>query len=113
MIKLEQELNQEYLENLCERLIFEIEIRYLIYDDAEEGNPWLQPMYLIPMWNIVEKLKKFKPYFHELDIKFPTMEVYRQPMDFSTVFPSTMIRSKEEELIFKGEKIRVKYNYII
>lgn len=108
-----QELNEEYLENLKDRLIFEIEIRYMTFGiDAKGENQWLQPMYLIPMWNIVEKIKTLKSYFNELDVIFPHEDVYRQPIDLSTVFPNDMIRSKEEEFIYKGGKIKIEYNYI-
>lgn len=106
-----QEISEEFLVNLEDRLIFEIEIRTLVYDQSE-NNSWLQPMYLIPMWNIVEKIKAFKPYFHKLNISFPTLDVYRQPIDLSTVFPDALIHIKEEEFIFNGEIIKIKYKYI-
>lgn len=110
-----QEMSQDFLCNLKNRLDFEIEIRSFVidYDSAKGGNPWRQPMYLIPMYNIVEKLKSFESYFNKLDVSFPTFEVYRQPFDLSTAFPNNMIHIKEEEFIFKGENIKVEYNYII
>lgn len=54
-----QKLNEEYLLNLSYRLDFEIELRTLAYsvDQSDGGDTWLQPMYLVPMWNIVKKLK--------------------------------------------------------
>lgn len=111
--KMLQKLNQEFLLNLVDRLTFEIEIRYMVYEGrSEEEDQWFQPMYLIPYWNIVEKIKEFTPYFIEFDVTFPLEEVYRQPIELSTVFPSSMINVKEEEFIFKGEKITVKYNHI-
>lgn len=70
-------------------------------------------MFLIPMWNILEKIKKFTQYFNELNVIFPFEEVYRQPIDFSTLFHADLIHTAEEELIFKGEKIKVSYNYIM
>lgn len=109
-----QELNEEFLINLEHRLNFEIEIRYMVYEGrSEEEDQWFQPMYLIPYWNIVQKIIEFTPFFKEFDLKFPTESVYRQPIDLSTVFPSSMISIKEEEFIFKGEKITVKYECII
>lgn len=110
-----QELNEEFLYNLKDRLIFEIEIRYMVYDGCckEEEDQWFQLMYLIPYWNIVQKVKEFTPYFEELNVRFPFEEVYRQPIELYTVFPSSMINVKEEEFIFRGEKIIVKYEYII
>lgn len=108
-----QQLNKEFLLNLVDRLMFEIEIRYMVYEGrSEEEDQWFQPMYLIPYWNIVEKIKEFTPYFDEFDVTFPTEEVYRQPIELSTVFPSSLINEKEEEFIFKGEKIIVKYKCI-
>lgn len=109
--KMLQELSEEFLLNLVDRLDFEIEIRAVVYSQSE-NNPWLQPMYLIPMWNIVEKIKAFEPYFHKLNINFPKYDIYRQPIDLSTVFPDAITRIKEEELIFNGEIIRIKYKYI-
>lgn len=107
-----QELNEEYLLNLLDRLNFEIEIRTIVHENRAELDPWVQPMYLIPMWNLVEKIKVFKMYFYELDIDFPFFEVYRHPIDLSTAFPDNMIHIKEEEFIFKGEKIKIEYKYI-
>lgn len=108
-----QELNEEFLLNLADRLTFEIEIRYMVYEGRnEKEDQWFQPMYLIPMWNIVEKIKSFEIYFKELDITFPWEEVYRHPIDLPTVFPTEMINIKEEEFIFNGEKIKVKYRYV-
>lgn len=106
-----QELSEEFLLNLVDRLDFEIEIRTLVYSHSE-NEPWLQPMYLIPMWNIVEKIKAFEPFFHKLNIGFPTFDLCRHPIDLSTVFPDAMIRIKDEEFIFNGEIIRIKYKYI-
>lgn len=103
-----QELSEAFLLNLVDRLDFEIEIRNIVY----ENETWLQPMYLIPMWNIVEKIKAFKPYFHKLNIGFPTFDICRHPIDLSTVFPDAMIHIKDEEFIFNGEIIRIKYKYI-
>lgn len=109
-----QELNEEYLLNLLDRLQFETELRYLTYDQCEnEKNQWCQPMYIIPYWNIVEKIKSFTSYFRELNVTFPFHDIYNQPFDLSTMFPADMIRIKEEELIFKNEKIIVEYSYII
>lgn len=111
--KMLQKLNQEFLLNLVDRLTFEIEIRYMVYEGrSEEEDQWFQPMYLIPYWNIIEKIKKFEEYFDELGIHFPTFDVYRQPIELSTVFPPDMIHTKEEEFIFKDEKIKVEYRYI-
>ena len=108
-----QELNDDYLLNLTYRLDFEIELRALAYsvDHSDGDDQWLQPMYLIPMWNIVKKIEAFKQYFVEFDIMFPTY-MYRQPIELSTVFPSHMIRSKEEEFVFNGEIIKIEYKYI-
>lgn len=108
-----QELNEEFLLNLLYRLDFEMELRTLAYsvDQSEGEDTWLQPMYLIPMWNMVEKLEAFKPYFNEFDVIFPT-HMYRQPIDLSTAFPHDMILIKQEEFIFKSEKIKVEYRYI-
>lgn len=106
-----QNLNEDYLLNLCYRLDFEIELRALAHS-VEDSDAWFQPMYLIPMWNIVEKIKAFRQYFIEFDITFPS-HMYRQPIDLSTLFPSESIHIKQEELIFKGERIKVEYNYII
>lgn len=110
-----QELNEEYLSNLLDRWGFENEIRALVcgYDPEIGEDPWLRPMYLIPMWNIFEKIKSFEQYFKEFDMIFPSGDIYRQPINFSTAFPSHMIHTKEEEFIFKGEKIKVAYNYVI
>lgn len=106
-----QELSEEFLLNLVDRLDFEIEIRTIVYSHSK-NEPWLQPMYIIPMWNIVEKIKAFEPYFRKLNISFPKYDVYRQPINLSTVFPDAIIRTKEEELVFNGEIIRIKYKYI-
>lgn len=38
--------------------------------------------------------------------------MYRQPIDLSSAFPSNMINVKQEEFIFKGEMIKIEYNYI-
>lgn len=110
---LTQELNEEYLLILRERLDFEITLRSMSYDQKPEENQWMQPMFLIPMWNILEKIKKFTQYFNELNVIFPFEEVYRQPIDFSTLFHADLIHTAEEELIFKGKKIKVSYNYIM
>lgn len=90
-----QELNEDYLLNLCYRLDYEMELRTLAYS-VDGEDVWLQPMYLIPMWNIL----------------FPT-HMYRQPIDLSTVFPNHMIHIKEEEIIFKGEIIKIEYKYVL
>lgn len=103
-----QELSENFLSNLVQRLDFEIELRTIVY----ENEPWLQPMYLIPMWNIVEKIKAFKPYFRKLNMDFPTYDVHSQPIDLSTVFPDAIIRVKEEEFIFNAKIIRIKYKYV-
>lgn len=110
-----QELNEEYLSNLLDRWGFEMEIRAAFIDESvdDEENPWLRPMYLIPMWNIVTKLQAFEQYFHRFNLIYPKLDILRQPIDFSTAFPDDMIHIKEEEFIFKGEKITVKYKYII
>lgn len=105
-----QELSEEFLWNLTYRLTFEIEIRYMVHGGP--NDPWEQPMYLIPMWNIVEKIKAFKRYFDEFNVIFPTEDVYRHPIDLSEVFPPEMIKVKEEEFLYKGEKIIVTYNYV-
>lgn len=105
-----QELNKEFLLNLVDRLTFEIEIRYMVYGGHDEE--WFQPMYIIPFWNIVEKIKSFKTYFDDLNIIFPTYDVYRQPFELLMTFPTDMISIKDEEFIYKGEKIKVKYRYI-
>lgn len=110
---LTQELNEEYLLILRERLDFEITLRSMSYDQKPEENQCMQPMFLIPMWNILEKIKKFTQYFNELNVIFPFEEVYRQPIDFSSLFHADLIHTAEEELIFKGEKIKVSYNYIM
>lgn len=111
-VKMLQELNEEYLLNLLDRLSFEMEIRTLVISDDAAGGGWFQPMYLNPMWNIVEKIKAFKPYFDEIGIVFPFESVYRQPINFATLFDSSVIQSKQEELIFNGEIVIVQYNYI-
>lgn len=108
-----QELHEEYLLNLLDKLELEIDIRSIVHDPAAEGgDPWEQPMYLIPMWNIIEKIKSFKSYFDEFNLLFPTEGVYRHPINLSTLFPDNMIHIKEEEFIYKGEKIKIEYNYI-
>lgn len=107
-----QELNEEFLLNLEERLIFEIELRYMVHSDQAEGDPWIQPMYLVPMWNIVEKIKSFKIYFDRLGVNFPFQEVYRHPIDLATIFPTDMIHYKTEELMFNGEKVTVEYRFV-
>lgn len=110
-----QVLNEEFLLNLCDRLTFEIEIRYLVYEECAKtkGGQWFQPMYIIPMWNILEKIKQFEKYFEEFNLKFPLHDIYRQPFDFSMAFPTSMIHIKEEEFIFKDEKIKIEYKYVI
>lgn len=105
-----QELNEDYLLNLCYRLDFEIELRTLAYS-LDDSDAWKQPMYLIPMWNIVEKIEAFKKYFVEFNVMFPT-HMYIQPIDLSTMFPSHMIRRNEEEFAFNGEIIKIEYKYI-
>lgn len=105
-----QEIHEEFLINLEHRLMFEIEIRYMVY--GERDNQWLQPMYLIPMWNIIEKITSFKQYFDELNVIYPSADIYRQPQDISNLFPDSMISIVEEEFIFKGEKVTVKYRRI-
>lgn len=107
-----QKLSEEYLLNLVDRLNFEIEIRAAVHEGRCENDAWEQPMYLIPMWNIVKKIIAFKPYFYEMNINFPTLEVYRHPIEIDGIFPIEMINVKEEELIYKGEKIIVKYRCI-
>ena len=107
-----QELNEEYLLNLLDRLCFELEIRSSVHEYCD-NDPWLKPMYIIPMWNIVEKLKKFEPYFDKFNIIFPTFDVYRQSINLETVFPSNIIHVREEEFIFKGEKIKIEYRYVL
>lgn len=107
-----QELHEEFLLNLEDRLRFEIEIRYMVYGGRDEENQWLQPMYLIPMWNIVEKVQCFKSYFDELGVIFPTEYVCRHPLDLPDLFPDSMTHIVEEEFIFKGEKVVVKYRRI-
>lgn len=106
-----QELHEEFLLNLCDRLYFEIDIRSMVHGGRED--PWQQPMYLIPIWNLVEKVKSFKRFFDELDVEFPTEEVYRHPIDLSTAFSEDLIRMKEEDFVYKGEHIKVAYKYII
>lgn len=109
-----QELNEDYLLNLTYRLDFEIELRALAYSSVHSDGEviWIQPMYLIPMWNIVKKIEAFKQYYVEFNIIFPTY-MYRQAIDLSTVFPSHMIHTKVEEFVFKGEIIKIEYKYVI
>lgn len=110
-----QVLNKEFLLNLCDRLTFEIEIRYFVYDGCEkkEEDQLYQPMYIFPMWNIVEKIKQFEKYFEEFNLKFPVEDIYKHPFDFNKIIPQSMIHSKEEEFIFNGEIIKIHYNYLI
>lgn len=108
-----QELTEEYLINLTIRLDFEIEIRTMVHDPTSAGrDPWMQPMYLIPMWNIIEKIKSFTSYFDKLNVQFPFFEVYRHPIDLNSAFPDSMISIKEQEFTFMGDKIKVAYKYI-
>lgn len=107
-----QDLSVDFLDNLLERLDFEIGLRYMVHDDSAERNPYYQPMYLIPMWNICEKIKSFKPYFDELDMIFPTLNVYRHPIDLFKMFPADIIKTKEEDFTYKGQPIKVTYKYI-
>lgn len=108
-----QGLNKDYLLNLTYRLDFEIELRTLAYslDQSDGDEEWFQPMYLIPMWNIVKKIEAFKQYFVEFDIMFPTY-MYRHLIDLTAVFPSHMICNKEEEFVFNGEIIKIEYKYM-
>lgn len=108
--KMLQVLNEDYLLNLCYRLDFEIELRTLAHS-VENSDSWFQPMYLIPMWNIVTKIEAFKKYFVEFDIEFPR-HMNRQPIDLSTTFPIHTIHSKEEEFVSNGEIIKIEYKYI-
>lgn len=108
-----QELNEEYLWLLKDRLDYELSHRFMICESCDdEMNPWCQPMYLIPYWNIIQKIIAFTSYFDELNVPFPFEEVYRQPIELSTVFPDSLIHSKEEELIFRGEIIKITYKYV-
>lgn len=69
-------------------------------------------MYLIPMYNIVEKIKAFTSYFDEFDGIFSTEDVYRHPLNMTDVIPPEMIKVKEEEFMYKGEIIKVSCNYV-
>lgn len=109
-----QELNENYLWLLKQRLDFELEIRWMTYESCDDDvNPWCQPMYLIPYWNIIQKIIAFTKYFDELNVPLPFEEVYRQPIDLSTAFPDSLIHIKEEEFIYKGEIIKIDYKYIV
>lgn len=109
-----QVLSEEYLLNLLDRFHYEFGLRCLVYEDKDDDkNPWFQRMYLVPMWNIIKKIEKFEPYFAEFNLVFSWLDIIRQPVDFSSLFPRNMIHSAEEEFIFKGQKIRIEYEYVI
>lgn len=90
-----------------------MELRTLAYSTSSppDVDVWNQPMFLIPMWNIVKKIEAFKQYFAVFDVIYPS-HMYRQPIDLSTVFPEHMIHVKEEEFVFKGEIIKIQYKYV-
>ena len=105
-----QDLNDDFLLNLLDR--FNI-LRAVVCDNSGEYDPYYQTMYLIPMWNIVEKIKTFEPYFHKLNIIFPAIELHRHPIELSNhLFSCKMIHIKEEEFIFNGEIVKIEYKYV-
>lgn len=105
-----QEIHEDFLFNLTQRLTFEIEIRYM--EHGGNPNPWEQPMYITPMFNIVEKIKAVESYFDEFNVIFPFEDVYRHPLDMRNVIPPEMIKVKEEEFLYRGGIIKIIYNYV-
>lgn len=101
-----KELNKDYLINLLKEL--EDNTKDYIYGKRCK-IPWFTAGYGIPMYNIKCKVQSFEPYFEEFGMKFPNLNNYPGG-DFLTLTNSS--NNSGEEVIYKGEKIRVKNNCI-
>lgn len=113
-----QELNVEFLYHLIDRLSFEVQIQTNLHSDEYFGevnwlkHPWYQPMYLVPFFNIVQRIKSLKHYFNEFNVDFPSDHVYGLPWQLLYAIPNEVEYIKEEELICNGEKVTVHYRQI-